>query len=98
MELRSRHAIRSGMLMCSHRLVRRTGFGSVFSDVMLLHLSAFVQSVLLRSEPLPEGTPIVQGHNFENGRDIDAVMDAMLRSGFQATNMGEAVNVVNDMV
>lgn len=57
-----------------------------------------LQSVLLRSEPLPDGTPTVQGHDFETGRNIDAIMEAMLRSGFQATNMGQAVNVVNEMV
>lgn len=57
-----------------------------------------VQSVLLRSEPLPDGTPTVRGHDFETGRDLDAIMEAMLRSGFQATNMGQAINVVNDMV
>ena len=57
-----------------------------------------MQSVLLRSEPLPEGTPVVRGHDFEKGRDLDAVMEAMLNSGFQATNMGEAVGLVNEMV
>lgn len=41
---------------------------------------------------------MVCGHNFEQGRELDAIMDKMLSSGFQATNLGEAVNVVNEMV
>lgn len=57
-----------------------------------------LQSVLLRSEPLPDGTPTVRGHDFETGRDLDKIMEAMLCSGFQATNMGAAIGLVNEMV
>lgn len=62
------------------------------------NLGQCVQHVLIRSEPVPDGTPVVRGHNFEAGRDLDSIMGTMLNSGFQATNLGEAVNVVNDMV
>ena len=41
---------------------------------------------------------MVCGHNFEQGRDLDAIMDKMLSSGFQATNLGQAIKVVNEMV
>lgn len=41
---------------------------------------------------------MVVGHDFNGGRDIDALMASMLTSGFQATNLGQAVNVVNQMV
>eukprot|EP00892_Ulva_mutabilis_P006398 jgi/Ulvmu1/412/UM001_0419.1 len=75
---------------CCHRLRR----ASMSTDPA----ASAEQSVLLRSEPLPEGTPIVRGHDFEKGRNLDAIMEAMLRSGFQATNMGQAVDVVNEMI
>jgi deoxyhypusine synthase len=57
-----------------------------------------LQHVLVHSEPVPEGTPEVQGHDFEHGRDLDAIMGRMATSGFQATNLGQAVDLVNEMV
>jgi deoxyhypusine synthase len=48
--------------------------------------------------PPPEGTLNVQGYDFESGRDLDKLMASMLRSGFQATQLGRAVNVLNEMV
>jgi deoxyhypusine synthase len=45
-------------------------------------------AVLVESEEMPEGTPIVQGINFEEHVTIDQVLGQYLTSGFQATNFG----------
>lgn len=47
---------------------------------------------------MPEGTPEIQGYDLEKGRDLDGLMAAMLTSGFQATQLGRAVHLVNEMV
>jgi hypothetical protein len=57
-----------------------------------------LQHVLLHSKPLPDGTPEVQGYNFDSGRDLDGIMASMLSSGFQATQLGRAIDLVNEMV
>ena len=54
--------------------------------------------MLLRSEPVAEGTPEIVGHDFETGRSLDDIMARMLTSGFQATHLGQAVDLVNEMV
>jgi deoxyhypusine synthase len=57
-----------------------------------------LQHVLVQSEPLPQGTPEVQGYDFDGGSDLDGLMASMLYSGFQATQLGRAVDLVNKMV
>ena len=52
---------------------------------------------MVQSETTPDGAVIV-GHDFNSGRDLDAIMGAMLTSGFQATALGQAVVEVNRMV
>jgi deoxyhypusine synthase len=52
---------------------------------------------LVPGNVIPE-TPIVQGYDFNSGRDLDGLMAAMLTSGFQATALGQAVEEVNRMV
>ena len=49
------------------------------------------------TERYPE-TPVIKGHDFNSGRDIDAIMASMYTTGFQATALGQAVNEVNRMV
>ena len=49
------------------------------------------------TEQYPE-TPVIKGHDFNSGRDIDAIMASMYTTGFQATALGQAVNEVNRMV
>lgn len=60
--------------------------------------SLSLQAVLVPSEQLPEDAPTIRGHDFNEGRDLDAVMGAMLRTGLQATALGQAVEEVNRMV
>ncbi|KAJ3674688.1 hypothetical protein LUZ60_005304 [Juncus effusus] len=40
----------------------------------------------------------ISGYNFEHGRDLDALLGSMISTGFQATNLGEAIKVVNQML
>jgi deoxyhypusine synthase len=57
-----------------------------------------MQNVFRRSVPPPEGTLDVQGYDFDKGRDLDKLMASMMQSGFQATQLGRAVELVNEMV
>lgn len=57
-----------------------------------------VQAVLGASGTVPEGTATIKGWDFNDGRDMDGVMGAMLRTGFQASALGKAIVEVNRMV
>ena len=60
--------------------------------------AAPAQAVLAPSESMPEDAETVCGWDFERGRDLDGLLDSLLRTGFQATHFGRAVNEVNRMV
>ena len=49
------------------------------------------------TETIPESA-VIEGYDFNAGRDLDALMAKMLTSGFQATALGQAVEEVNRMV
>mmetsp|Transcript_127444 Transcript_127444/g.318198 ORF Transcript_127444/g.318198 Transcript_127444/m.318198 type:complete len:408 (-) Transcript_127444:72-1295(-) len=53
-------------------------------------------AVLVKSEKL--STPTVAGYDFNNGVDYGAVLDSYLRTGFQATNLGKAIEEVERML
>lgn len=55
------------------------------------------QAVLVPTETVPD-TPIIKGHDFSSGGDLDTIMGAMITSGFQATALGQAIEEVNRMV
>ncbi|WIA33535.1 hypothetical protein OEZ86_006659 [Tetradesmus obliquus] len=55
------------------------------------------EAVLVPTETVPDG-PIIKGHDFNKGRDLDSIMAAMITSGFQATALGQAVEEVNRMI
>ncbi len=61
------------------------------------HGTLLLQAVLVPGNTVPD-TPIVHGYDFSHGRDLDGLMAAMLTSGFQATELGQAVEEVNRMV
>ena len=47
---------------------------------------------------MPDDHPICKGHNFETSPNtIDAIMSSMLSTGFQATNVGKAIEEINRM-
>lgn len=55
------------------------------------------QAVLIPGNVIPETAPI-RGYDFNQGVDFDAVMAAMLTTGFQASALGQAVEEINRMV
>lgn len=55
-------------------------------------------AVLTRSEKLPDVTPIVEGYEWNNGIDYDQLLGSYLNCGFQATNLGKAIDEINKMV
>ena len=56
------------------------------------------QAVLAPSIELPQDTPTVQGWNFDNGCDLDSLLGSMLRTGCQASALGQAIVEVERMV
>lgn len=55
-------------------------------------------AVLVKSEKLPDVTPVVKGYEWNNGIDYDQLLGSYVHSGFQATNLGKAIEEVNKMV
>jgi len=55
------------------------------------------QAVLVPSDTLPE-TPAIRGWDFNQGCDLDGIMDSMYTTGFQGTTFGQAIREVNRMV
>eukprot|EP00955_Chlamydomonas_euryale_P008559 91111-Chlamydomonas_euryale.AAC.10 len=56
-----------------------------------------MQAVLVPTERTPD-TAVIRGYDPAHGRDIDTIMAGMLTTGFQASNLGAAVDEVNRMV
>ncbi|KAL4457617.1 hypothetical protein ABPG75_012482 [Micractinium tetrahymenae] len=56
------------------------------------------QAVLVPSEQLPEDAPTIRGHDFNDGCDLDTLLGSMLRTGLQATALGQAINEANRMI
>merc|ERR1719287_30565 len=47
---------------------------------------------------MPDDHPVCKGHDFQSGDNaVDAIMESMLHTGFQATNLGKAVEEVRRM-
>jgi deoxyhypusine synthase len=59
-------------------------------------------AVLKPSEPVPEGSREVQGIDFndyaERAITVEELVGGYANMGFQATAVGEAVRIINDMV
>ncbi|KAK6631476.1 hypothetical protein RUM44_006003 [Polyplax serrata] len=55
-------------------------------------------AVLLESENLPSNTPIVKGFDWNKGVDYDELLDKYMTTGFQATNLGLAIEQINLML
>jgi deoxyhypusine synthase len=56
-------------------------------------------AVLVESTTMPDDAPKCKGHDFNaaNGNSINSIMESMLHTGFQATNLGKAVDQVTAM-
>ena len=61
-------------------------------------VDAATGAVLIQSEDLPDGTPIVRGPNFDHGVDYDSLFASLLTTGFQATNLALAIEEVKRMI
>lgn len=59
-------------------------------------------SVLVTSEPVPEGTHVVHGVDFDRFRDRDItvaeLVDNLTHTGFQGSAVAEAARIINEMV
>jgi deoxyhypusine synthase len=56
-------------------------------------------AVLAESTIMPENAPTCKGHDFnaDEGNSINSIMNSMLHTGFQATNLGKAVEQIRSM-
>jgi deoxyhypusine synthase len=61
-------------------------------------------AVLGESETMPDGTPIVKGHDFESKNEtntspelLDAILSSFSTMGFQASNVALAIEQIRDM-
>ncbi len=59
-------------------------------------------AVLVQSQPMPADATVVQGIDFDRHADKEVTVDEMMRSmkatGFQASNLGRAVEIIDQMV
>lgn len=53
-------------------------------------------AVLVKSEPV--SSPTVVGYDFNRGVDYNALLESYMRTGFQATNLGKAIEQVERML
>lgn len=64
--------------------------------------SGATDAVLKPSDPVPDGARQVEGIDFNKYRDqpitVEELVAGMSSMGFQATSVGEAVRIINDMV
>ena len=63
--------------------------------------SAATNAVLMKSEEMPEGSQVVEELDFNKLKGPVTAEDLFLgmrHMGFQATAMGEAIRIINDMV
>jgi deoxyhypusine synthase len=57
-----------------------------------------LDAVLVPSEPIPDGAPTVKGYDFNQGVDFQKILDSYLTTGYQATQLGEAIDIIRSMV
>lgn len=56
------------------------------------------EAVLVQSQEMPKDSVQVKGYDFNKGVDHHALLQSYVRSGFQATNFGLAVQQINAMI
>jgi hypothetical protein len=95
----------------NHSLLPRCSFSTCLPISFIMALanhettsppSNATDAVLKPSEPVPEGSREVQGIDFNDYADraitVEELVGGYANMGFQATAVGEAVRIVNDMV
>lgn len=61
-------------------------------------LNSIRSIVLKESEDLEGRLEKISGYDFNNGVDYSKILKSLISTGFQASNLGEAIEVVNNMV
>uniref|UniRef100_A0A182UF31 deoxyhypusine synthase n=1 Tax=Anopheles melas TaxID=34690 RepID=A0A182UF31_9DIPT len=56
------------------------------------------EAVLQESSKLPENTPQIRGYDWNEGYSYEKLFSSYAHSGFQATNLGKAIEEVNKMI
>jgi len=56
-----------------------------------------VESVLMKSSVIPE-TQEVKGYDFNQGINYEDIIKSYLTTGFQATNLGKSIEIINKML
>jgi len=56
-----------------------------------------VESVLMKSSVIPE-TQEVRGYDFNQGINYEDIIKSYLTTGFQATNLGKSIEIINKML
>ena len=62
------------------------------------HLQGALDAVLVKTTPIGDELPVVKGYDFNNGLDYEQLLDKFIDVGFQATHLGRAMNVTNNMI
>lgn len=63
------------------------------------HLLASVRSTVFKESETLEGKLVkIEGYDFNQGINYSQLLNSMVSTGFQATNLGEAIAVVNNML
>ncbi|KAL0223661.1 hypothetical protein P9112_003051 [Eukaryota sp. TZLM1-RC] len=60
--------------------------------------SVAASAVLVQSDQLPEDSIPVKGYDWDQPFDINKLFESYLTSGFQATQLGKAINVINNLI
>uniref|UniRef100_A0A3Q3W477 deoxyhypusine synthase n=1 Tax=Mola mola TaxID=94237 RepID=A0A3Q3W477_MOLML len=60
--------------------------------------SIAMEAVLKSSCDLPEDMPKIRGYDFNQGVDIQAVLESYINTGFQASKLGLAIQEINHMI
>lgn len=55
-------------------------------------------AIFVRSEKIEPGTPEVRGYDFNDGVDYVKIISSFKQTGFQATNLANAIEEINKMV
>src|SRR3989344_1510048 len=52
---------------------------------------------ILRDSYNPKYFTKIKGYEFNNGLDYDKLLDSLYTTGFQATNLGKAIEIIKNM-
>lgn len=65
---------------------------------MAHHVHKIPGNLYRPAEVIPDDIPRIRGYNFNQGVDYTALLRSYLTTGLQATNVGLAIQQINNMV